>query len=211
MDDSLNSARWNSLRKPNLAVPCFAEVDRRQHLYSIGQTGTGKSSLFFQMILDDVQSGHGVGIIDPHGDLVEAVLSAMPESRVKDVILFEPADIGAPNGLNMLQWDRTNPAERSFIVDEMLRIFHALYDLKQTGGPMFEAYVRAVVMLVLSDTTYDATLVDCERVFTDRSFRDQLLENCPDETVVRFWKELAVRAGGDIFTIKHGPLHYQQV
>jgi hypothetical protein len=173
------------------------ENNRDQHLWLFGQTGTGKSSLLLNLILQDIDSGHGVGLIDPHGDLAEAVLSALPDERVKDLVLFEPANLECPVAVNLLQWDRNNPAERSFLVDELLRIFDNLYDLRVTGGPMFESYARAAVMLLLSDPSYEANLQDVERVFVDREFRDELLERCTDPILVRFWKELAARASGE--------------
>jgi len=176
---------------------CLPEKNRDQHLWLFGQTGTGKSSLLQNLILQDIELGRGVGVIDPHGDLADAVLSAMPNERIKDVVLFEPANTECPVGVNLLQWDRNNPAERSFLVDELLRIFDNLYDLRATGGPMFESYARAAVMLLLSDPSYEANLQDVERVFVDREFRDELLEKCADPILVRFWTELAARASGE--------------
>ena len=173
------------------------EGNRDQHLYCFGQTGTGKSSMFLNLILQDIECGRGVGIIDPHGDLAEAVLSALPNERVKDLVLFEPANLECPVGVNLLQWDRNNPSERSFVVDELLRIFDKLYDMSLAGGPMFETYTRSAVMLLLSDPSYEATLQDVERVFVDKEFRDGLLEECPDQTLVRFWKVLAPRVSGE--------------
>ncbi|MHB8502254.1 MAG: type IV secretory system conjugative DNA transfer family protein [Candidatus Acidiferrales bacterium] len=181
----------------NRVMVRLSEKNRDQHLWLFGQTGTGKSSLLLNLILQDIDSGHGVGLIDPHGDLAEAVLSALPDERVKDLVLFEPANLECPVGVNLLQWDRNNPAERSFLVDELLRIFDNLYDLRATGGPMFESYARAAVMLLLSDPSYEANLQDVEKVFVDREFRDELLERCTDPILVRFWKELAGRASGE--------------
>ncbi|MBM3250934.1 MAG: DUF87 domain-containing protein, partial [Candidatus Nealsonbacteria bacterium] len=79
--------------------------DRRRHLYIIGQTGTGKTSLLKEMIRQDIEKGEGVGVIDPHGDLVEHILTNVPQERIKDVILFEPFETARPFGLNMLEWD----------------------------------------------------------------------------------------------------------
>ena len=181
----------------NQLVIRLSQRSREQHLWLFGQTGTGKSSLLLSLILQDIESGHGVGVIDPHGDLAEGVLSALPDERLKDLVLFEPANVDCPTGVNLLEWDRNNPSEKSFLVDELLRIFDSLYDLKATGGPMFESYARAAVMLLLSDPSYTANLEDVERVFVDRDFRACLLERCPDPLLVRFWKDLVARASGE--------------
>jgi DNA helicase HerA-like ATPase len=104
--------------------------DRRRHFYMIGQTGTGKSSLIFEMIKQDIEKGEGVGLIDPHGDLAERVLGIIPLSRIDDVIYFNPGDVERPIGLNMLEYDPKFPESKTFIVNEMLEIFEKLYNLK---------------------------------------------------------------------------------
>lgn len=173
------------------------ESNRDQHLYCFGQTGTGKSSMFLSLILQDIECGRGVGIIDPHGDLAEAVVSSLPKERLRDLVLFEPANLECSVGVNLLEWDRSNPAERSFVVDELLRIFDKLYDMSLAGGPMFETYTRSAVMLLLSNPSREATLQDVERVFVDKEFRDGLLEECPNQILVRFWKTLVPRVSGE--------------
>ncbi|MEK7499012.1 MAG: DUF87 domain-containing protein, partial [Patescibacteria group bacterium] len=81
----------------------LAESDRRRHLYLIGQTGTGKTTMFLNMIIQDIYAGHGVGVIDPHGDLIEEILQHIPSERAKDVVLFDPRDKDMPLGFNILE------------------------------------------------------------------------------------------------------------
>jgi hypothetical protein len=121
--------------------------DRRRHAYIIGQTGTGKSALLSNMIIQDINNGEGVGLLDPHGDLVDDILSKIPNERIENVVLFDPTNLERSVGLNMLEYDKRFPEQKTFIVNEMINIFDKLYDLKQTGGPMFEQYTRDALML----------------------------------------------------------------
>jgi DNA helicase HerA-like ATPase len=109
--------------------------DRRRHLYIIGQTGTGKSSFLSNLIEQDVLSKEGVGILDPHGDLIEDILGKIPKERIEDVVIFDPASAKRAVGLNMLEYDPRFPEQKTFIINELISIFDKLYDLRQTGGP----------------------------------------------------------------------------
>src|SRR5690606_14295778 len=119
----------------------FNPQDRLRHSYVIGQTGTGKTGLIKNMIIQDMQNGDGVAFIDPHGNDIEDVLAAVPPARMKDVIYFDPAYTDRPMGLNMLEYDRSRPEMKSFVVDEVYGIFRKLYaDVPEAFGPMFEQY-----------------------------------------------------------------------
>ena len=116
--------------------------DRRRHFYLIGQTGTGKSVLLKNMIVQDMEQGKGVCYIDPHGSDLEDILSRIPKDRVEDLIYFDPAGRDRTMGLNMLEYDPAYPEQKTFIVNELLGIFNKLFDMKIAGGPMFEQYFR---------------------------------------------------------------------
>lgn len=176
----------------------LSDDDRRRHLYMIGQTGTGKSGLLQHLAVQDIKAGKGVAVIDPHGDLINAILGSVPPERFKDVIVFDPGDRVYPIGLNMLEYDPSYPEQKTFIVNEMLNIFDKLYDLKTTGGPMFEQYMRNALMLLMEDAPNEpATLMEVPRVFTDAEFRRRKLARISNPVVIDFWEKEATKAGGE--------------
>lgn len=175
----------------------LSQDDRRRHLYIVGQTGTGKSVSLKNMIIQDIEAGNGVCLIDPHGDAVEDVLTRIPKHRADDVIVFNPADLERPLGLNMLEYDPKFPEQKSFIINEMISIFDKLYDLKTTGGPMFEQYVRNALQLIMADPESGSTLLEVPRVFSDPAFRKMKLARVSDPVTKAFWEKEAEKAGGE--------------
>ncbi|MEK7608268.1 MAG: type IV secretory system conjugative DNA transfer family protein, partial [Patescibacteria group bacterium] len=171
--------------------------DRRRHIYLVGQTGTGKSTLLANMIIEDIVHGKGVAMIDPHGDLVETVLGRVPRERINDVIVFDPGDLEKPLGMNMLDYNPARPEERTFIVNEMQSIFNKLFTA-ETMGPMFEQYMRNALLLLMEDAANEpATLIEVPRVFTDVEFRLRKLSRIHNPVVIDFWQKEAVKAGGE--------------
>ena len=174
------------------------ELDRMRHFYVIGQTGTGKSIFLQNMIVQDIQAGHGVCMIDPHGSDIEDVLGAIPPEREKDVIYFDPSRMDRAIGLNMLEYDVTKPEQKTFVVNELLSIFQKLYGANpESMGPMFEQYFRNAAMLVMEDPDSGNTLMDIGRVMADARFRKSKLAKATNQTVVQFWQEIAGKAGGE--------------
>lgn len=171
--------------------------DRRRHLYIIGQTGTGKTNLMKSMIPQDIKNGEGLGIVDPHGEFTEYALGVVPKERAEDVIYFNPADMERPMGLNMLEYDPKYPEQKTFIVNELMLIFDKLYDLKTTGGPMFEQYTRNALQLLMDDPNEGATLMEVPRVLADTVYRKRLLAKCQNMVIKDFWEKEAEKAGGD--------------
>ena len=171
--------------------------DRRRHLYVIGQTGTGKSGFMHELARQDIESGEGFAVVDPHGELVEDLLDLIPPERAEQVIYFNPGDLDHPLGLNMLEYDPARPEQKTFIVNEMINIFDKLYDMRQTGGPMFEQYMRNALMLLMDDPEEKATLMDVPKVFANAGFRAKLLAKAKNEVVKNFWEEEAEKAGGE--------------
>lgn len=169
--------------------------DRRRHLYAIGQTGTGKSAFLEGMAKQDIKNGEGLCFIDPHGDAIDDILASVPEDRVEDVIHFDPSDVGRPFGLNMLEYSR--PEEKTFVINEMINIFDKLYDLKTTGGPMFEQYMRNAMLLVMEDPASGSTLMEIPKVLADEEFRKMKLSRCSNPIVKDFWEKEAEKAGGE--------------
>jgi hypothetical protein len=164
----------------------FKPLDRLRHMYVIGQTGTGKTTLLKNMIIQDIKNGDGVCFIDPHGSDIEDILSQIPPERHDDVIYFDPAYLERPMGLNMLEYDARYPEQKSFVVNELLAIFNKLFDMKTSGGPMFEMYFRNAVLLTIDDPKDEATLLDVVRVLSDKEYRDKKLAKSTNITVNQF-------------------------
>ncbi|MEA3272317.1 MAG: type IV secretion system DNA-binding domain-containing protein [Patescibacteria group bacterium] len=170
---------------------------RRRHLYSVGQTGTGKSTFLQELIKQDIKAGRGVCVIDPHGDLVEDVIGCVPRERIDDVIYYNPADIERPMGLNLLEFDPKYPEQKTFVINELISIFDKLFDLKATGGPMFEQYMRNAILLIMDHVESGSTLMEIPKVLADEKFRKFKLEHCSNQTVKDFWTQEAEKAGGE--------------
>lgn len=175
----------------------LAEGDRRRHFYTIGQTGTGKTTILQEMAKQDAREGNGFCFIDPHGDAIEDILACIPKERAEDVIVFDPTDVERPFGLNMLEYDESNPQTKTFVINEMIGIFDQLYDLKATGGPMFEQYMRNAMLLIMDDPESGSTLMEISKVLADEDFRKMKLSKCKNPIVVDFWTNEAEKAGGE--------------
>ncbi|PJC01096.1 MAG: hypothetical protein CO073_04350 [Candidatus Komeilibacteria bacterium CG_4_9_14_0_8_um_filter_36_9] len=170
-------------------------ADRSRHVYIIGQTGTGKSTIMKNMMIQDMAAGEGCCILDPHGDFAHDMLKNIPADRLDDVIYFNPVDTERPMALNMLEYE--NPEQKTFVVNELLSIFDKLYDLKQTGGPMFEQYMRNALGLVMEDPESGMTLMEVPKVLADVDFRKYKLSKCLNPTIKDFWEKEAEKAGGE--------------
>jgi hypothetical protein len=183
----------------NIRTPIyFAKQDRERHFYAIGQTGTGKSSMLRNMIIQDIKNGEGVCFIDPHGSDVQDILSHIPPERYDDVIYFDPSYVDRPMALNMLEYNIDIPQQKIFVVNELFGIFQKLYSgSPESMGPMFEQYFRNATMLVVEDPETGCTLLDVSRVMADKKFRDLKLSRCKNPVVVQFWREQAEKAGGE--------------
>lgn len=175
----------------------YKKEDRRRHAYLIGKSGTGKSVELFNMAIQDIQNGEGVCVMDPNGDLIEDLLNAIPPERAEDVIVFSPGDVERPLGLNLLEYDPRYPEQKSFVINEMINIFDKLYDLKATGGPMFEQYMRNALLLIMDDPETGSTLMEIPKVLADENFRRLKLSKCKNVTVIDFWTKEAEKAGGE--------------
>ncbi|OGI88183.1 hypothetical protein A2995_00290 [Candidatus Nomurabacteria bacterium RIFCSPLOWO2_01_FULL_33_24] len=176
----------------------FKKEDRVRHFYTIGQTGTGKTTFLKNMIIQDIKNGDGVCFIDPHGSDVQDILAQIPKERIDEVIYFDPSYVDRPMGLNMLEYDYNFPQQKSFVVDELFGIFQKLYGANpESMGPMFEQYFRNATMLVIDDPESGSTLLDISRVLSDEKFRAFKLSRCKNPVVIQFWREIAGKAGGE--------------
>ena len=172
--------------------------DRLRHFYIIGQTGTGKTTLMKNMIIQDIQAGAGVCLIDPHGTDIDDVVAAIPPERLDDLVYFDPSRQDRVVGLNMLEYDETKPEQKTFVVNELFSIFQKLYSSNpEAMGPMFEQYFRNATLLVMEDPDSGNTLMDISRVMSDAPYRRYKLERAKNPVVVQFWKKIATQAGGE--------------
>jgi len=163
------------------------ESDLARHVYIIGKSGTGKSTFLQNMIIQDILNNQGLCVIDPHGDLIEDILTYIPKSRAEDVILFDPGDIRRPLGLNLFEF-RT-PEQKDFLVQECINMLYKLYDPGHTGiiGPRFEHWFRNGALTLMADP-HGSSLIEIPRVFTDDQFLKQKLEYVKDPLVRDFWE-----------------------
>ena len=165
------------------------EADRRRHLYIIGKSGSGKSVTIANLAIQDILEGKGVGIVDPHGDLIEAILEHIPKERADDVVIFDPSDTERPIGLNMLEAKTAD--QKDFAVQEMIGIFYKLFPPEMIG-PMFEHQMRNVMLTLMADIENPGTIIDIPRMFTDDDYVKQYLEKVTDPVVRAYWeKEMA--------------------
>ncbi len=171
--------------------------DRRRHMYIIGGSGVGKTEFQKSLVRQDILAGHGVCVIDPHGEFAEDCLAFVPKERADDVIYFNPSDVDRPMGLNLLEYDPAYPEQRTFVINEVLKIFDKLYDLKATGGPMFEQYMRNAMILIMDDPDSGSTLMEIPKVLSDEDFRAYKLSKCKTQVVKDFWQKEAQKAGGE--------------
>jgi len=151
-----------------------APQDRLRHIYIVGQTGTGKTTMLKSMIKSDIDKGNGVCVIDPHGDLFRWVLQRVPDKRLEDILILDPADMDYPVGLNML--DCEEEAQRHLIVQDLVGIIYRImqdeYGDAAGGmmGPVFFQHVRMNLLLVMSDPDRPSTLLDFYKIFVEANY-----------------------------------------
>lgn len=157
-------------------------TDRRRHIYTIGKSGTGKSTLLENMIVDDIHEGRGVVLVDPHGDFYERVLANIPERRIDDVVLFDPADRMFPIGFNLLE--NVDEDLKGIIASGFVGIFEKMFS--NSWGPRLEHILRNTVLALLDYP--DSTMLGIPRMLTDKKFRAGVVEKVKDPVIKDFWE-----------------------
>jgi hypothetical protein len=195
--DALRHGRWSTAR--------LADEVRFRHVYMVGQTGTGKSTLLHRMITADIAAGHGLTVLDPHGSLVDGVLDQIPKHRADDVVLIDGGDSARVVALNPLRLHSKNPEEyrreRDLAIDDLMDTFDHLYDLRQTGGPMFEKYFRTFTSLLVGTrppSGYTPTLPMLEATMNDPAVRRRLAATLGDDPITLSSLQSIERAGNDL-------------
>jgi hypothetical protein len=171
----------------------ISREDRLRHVYTVGQTGTGKSSLLKTMILDDIRSGAGVCVLDPHGDLYKDLLGRIPDDRVNDVVLIDPTDIDYPVSINLLEYE--TPFQRHFIIQEFSSIISRMMTdvsgdaAREWLGPIFFQHVRMNLLLVMSNPHRQGTLLDFYNIFQEENFWKTLVPGIVSDPMLKRWIE----------------------
>jgi len=160
-------------------------ADRRRHLYIVGKTGMGKSALLFNLACQDIEAGHGLCIIDPHGDLALSLLNRVPTHRSNDVIYFNAADYAYPIAWNPLE--KVPPDRHHLVVSSMISVFQRLWS--DSWGPRLEHILRSILFTLLRMP--GATLLGVQRILTDQAYRKRLVRALDDPYLKRFWVEEA--------------------
>ncbi|TSC91191.1 MAG: hypothetical protein CEN90_573 [Parcubacteria group bacterium Licking1014_17] len=200
----------------------LTDEDRRRHLYILGQTGTGKTTIMKLMLRQDVQEGKGVCVIDPHGEFADYVLSITPKERAEDIIYFNPGELDFPLGLNIFEFDPNHPEQKTLVINELFVIIDKLYNLKEIGGPMFEKYFKNACLLIMDYYEYMykfklqldkegrggelswedveksmPILADISRVMVNEEYRNRLLAVEINPMVKQFWEMEATKTTGE--------------
>jgi len=156
-------------------------ADRRRHMYVIGKTGTGKSTLLANMAINDLKNDEGMCVIDPHGDLVENLLNFIPKRRINDVIYFDPSDTERTVKLNLFEGE--NVAHRELIASGIVSVFKKLYGY--SWGPRLEYILRNALLTLLK--TEQARLSDVLDLLTNPKFRAKIVDELDDPILKSFW------------------------
>ncbi|TSC84783.1 MAG: Uncharacterized protein G01um101413_167 [Parcubacteria group bacterium Gr01-1014_13] len=156
--------------------------DRRRHMYVVGKTGMGKTTLLENMVLNDIYAGHGVGVVDPHGDFAEKIIDYIPAHRINDVVYFNPSDIDYPIGFNILE--NVNPRYQHLVASGLMGVFKKIWP--DVWSARME-YILNNTLLALLEFP-NTTLLGINRLLADNAYRKRVIKNLKDPVVKSFWE-----------------------
>ncbi len=157
--------------------------DRRRHMYLIGKTGMGKSTVLENMIVEDIRAGRGVAVVDPHGDLAEKIIKYIPSDRIDDVVYFNPADMDYPIAFNLVE--QVDPHLRHLVASGLIGVFQKLW--ADSWGPRLEYILRNAILAILDYP--GSTLLGVVRMLSDKVYRKKVVANIKDPVVKSFWEK----------------------
>jgi hypothetical protein len=166
--------------------------DRFRHVYVIGQTGTGKTTLLYQMAIDDIKNGNGLCYIDPHGDVAEQLLQHIPKERIDDLIYFDLSNTEYPIAFNPLHADGDD--EMDVVTNDLIEMFVSMYG-HEIFGPRIQDYFRNACFLLMEQPE-GGTLLDIMRLFTDPAFAETKIRNLKNPVIAARWNK-TYKAMGD--------------
>lgn len=176
----------------------ITEAERQRHVYVIGGTGNGKTTMLQYAAVQDIQNGKGIAVIDPHGDFAETILKHIPEDRIKDVIYINPDDLGFPVGINLLEIPEGTTGddllrEKDLITESVVSVFRKIFSEDDSGGHRIEYVLRNAVLTAL--TLPDCTLFTVLKLLNNATYRDKISKGLEDEDLRDFWDNELGKAG----------------
>ena len=157
--------------------------DRRRHLYLVGKTGSGKTTVFKNMILQDMKNGEGLAVLDPHGDLIEEMLNYVPDNRVDDVVILDPGDMEFPAGFNMLEI--SDPSQKNLMASGLVDAFKKQFI--DSWGPRLEYILNNTILTLLEVPR--TTLLGLTRLLTDDNYQKYIVYKVKDPVIKSFWEK----------------------
>jgi hypothetical protein len=176
----------------------LSDAERERHVYIIGGTGNGKTTMLLYSIVQDIKNGKGVAVLDPHGDLAETILQHIPEDRINDVIYMNPDDLSHPIGMNLLEIPPDLEGddllrEKDLITESVISVMRKIFSEDDSGGHRIEYILRNAIQTAL--TLEDPTLFTIFDLLNDPKYRRDIVKNLDDEYLRNFWKNELGKAG----------------
>ena len=176
----------------------LTEEERERHMYIIGGTGNGKTTMLFYEILQDIRAGNGVAVLDPHGDLAERILQYIPEERINDVIYLNPDDLAYPIGMNLLELSSDLEGddllrEKDLITEATISVLRKIFSEDDSGGHRIEYVLRNTIQTAL--TLEDPTLFTIFELLNDAKYRRKVVKTLEDKNLKDFWNNELGKAG----------------
>lgn len=173
-------------------------AERERHVFIIGGTGNGKTTMLQYALVQDIQSGKGVAVVDPHGDMAEELLHHIPDERINDVVYFNPDDLSHPIGLNLLELTPGLEGdkllrEKDLVTESVVSVFRKIFSEDDSGGHRIEYVLRNAIQTALY--VEDATLFTVYDLLNDPEYRKKILRTIDDKNLINFWKQELGKAG----------------
>ena len=176
----------------------LTEAERQRHMYVIGGTGNGKTTMLLYAIIQDIKSGKGLAVIDPHGDLAETILHHIPKDRIGDVIYMNPDDLTYPIGVNLLELTPELEGddllrEKDLITESTISVLRKIFSEDDSGGHRIEYVLRNTIQTAL--TMENPNLFTIFRLLNDNKYRREIVKTLDDDDLRNFWKNELGKAG----------------